>query len=92
MRVQFGERMSSDEWNVLKVKLLKSIKEQNLSWQFNFAGMQFIDSEGLGSLVAMNGIISNHDGTLEVIMESGSQLSKILHLTHLEKILHIVEI
>lgn len=92
MRVQFGERMMSDQWDALQGKLLESIKENDLTWQFDFMGMRFIDSAGLGSLVAMNGIISNHNGTLEVLMKSGSQLSKILNLTHLEKILQIVEV
>lgn len=92
MRVQFGERMASDEWDALQARLLESIKENDLSWQFDFMGLRFIDSTGLGSLVAMNGIISSHNGSLEILMKSGSQLSKILHLTHMEKVLQLVEV
>lgn len=90
------------EWTVLKLdgevdiytagKLREAVNEAveagNYRLAVNLADMEFMDSSGLGVLIAALKRVKEHEGEL-VLVSPRDQMRRILNLTGLDKILTI---
>ena len=67
-----------------------AVEESRYRLAVDLAGMEFMDSSGLGVLIAALKRLKEHDGEL-VLVSPRDQMRRILKLTGLDKILTIAE-
>ncbi len=66
-----------------------ALREEHRNVELDFAGLMFIDSSGLGALVAIQKTLSGRQGFVR-ILNPGSSVLQILELTRMHRIFEIV--
>ena len=89
MRVAFSPEIQEADWKKLNADLIRRMDEGYLWWEFDLSTLPLINSSILGYMVAMNGILSSASGRIELLVEEGSSVLKVLNLTKLDQIFRI---
>lgn len=77
-----------DEVGTFRVKINKLIEEGHENFIFNFSECDFIDSTGLGALVAIYKKCAEKDGSIK-LKSLKPEVEKLFKLTRLDKIFTI---
>ena len=83
------ENFSIDEAAEYREKIYKLIGEGVIKYSLDFSKCNFIDSTGLGVLVAIYKKIAELGGVLELHSINNQQVMKIFKLTRLDKVFTI---
>lgn len=78
-----------NEATILREKMLEHIREGQLEFLLDFAGVEYIDSSGLGVLVSMHKRVREQNGKI-VLRGLNGEVKKIFELTRLTKVFEII--
>lgn len=87
--IVISENFTVDEASDYREKMIELIKQGEKDFKINFSGCKFIDSTGLGVLVAVYKKIAEINGSFELHSINNPQVMKIFKLTRLDKVFDI---
>ena len=91
LHVTFEAHLQQADWEELQQEIMEKIAQGFIEWDFDIQAIEYLNSAILGTLVAINGIVLNHSGHLNIILDPHSQVAKVIEMTRLDRVLNILE-
>lgn len=89
MVVSVGRELSLRSGATLKEDVAERVRLGERQFIFDFAETEFIDSSGLGALIAMSKIVHGHEGTVR-LMRLNDDMRRLFELTKLDTLFDVV--
>ena len=87
--VSVGRELSLRSGATLKESVVERVQQGERQFVFDFAETEFIDSAGLGALIAMSKLVHSHDGTVR-LMQLNDDMRRLFELTKLDTLFDVV--
>lgn len=92
MLVELQPDFTGEDWdtftNYAKTKLAEGI----VNWDLDLRRLQLITSMFLGSIIGFNMVIQSRKGVLRLVTEKNSRISKLIHMSKIDRIILVREV
>lgn len=93
MRISIQGEIPFQLWEEILTQFKNQVSLGQARWHINLTRLTFLDTTGMGTLIAMAVSLRNHPGSFELYVEGDSQPEQLFKIGKLDKILtiHAVE-
>lgn len=79
-------------WEEMDREFRAKLAEGNLNWDLDVRQLAFVNSMLLGLFVEMNGLITLAGGSMRLVVLRNSQLTQLLQLSRLNRLIKVFEL
>jgi anti-sigma B factor antagonist len=87
--VSVGRELSLRSGGTLRESVAERVQQGERQFVFDFAETEFIDSAGLGALIAMSKLVHSREGTVR-LMRLNDDMRRLFELTKLDTLFDVV--
>lgn len=92
MMVELNPGFTNEDWEGFTAFAKTKLGEGIVDWSLDLRRLQLITSMFLGAIIGLNMVVQSRRGTLRLIVEKDSRISKVIHMSKINRIITVRDV
>lgn len=89
MVVELNPGFTNEDWEAFTAFAKTKLAEGIVDWNLDLRRLQLITSMFLGAIIGFNMVVQSRRGSLRLIVEKDSRISKLIHMSKINRIITV---